>query len=335
MKRSISRLFPAFIGITCTLVLAACGGNEGQTPQEKLLSAPPYATLTDSIRISPKEASLYARRGALLNTNDYPELALEDFKKAWELSGSDRYAAAVGNILLERKPDSAIVFLETARTRLKEGPLTQITLAYAYDAAGKTEQALKEVNALLESNPQNLEMLLMNVELLQKKKDSSAAISMLERIQRLPAWNQELGLKLAYQFAEYKHPRTLALVDTLSRYDSLNTGDPYYVKGVYYANIGNKAAAIAAFDETIRHNYNYLNAYIEKGKIQLEQKNNAAALKSFRMANTIKPSFPDAYYWIGRVLEANGDKAGAKDYYQKAYGLDQTFTEARDAAAAL
>ncbi len=331
----MKRFIPGILPFLLIVVLISCNNKDQQTPQEKLLAGPPYAALTDSIALNPKDAGLYARRGTLLNTNDYPELALEDFRKAWELSGSDRYAAAVGNILLERKPDSAVAFLEAARTQLKEGPLTQLTLAYAYDAAGKTELALKEVNALLEANPENVEMLLMNVDLLQKKKDSTAAISLLEKIQRLPAWNQELGLKLAYQFAEYKHPRTLALVDTLIRHDSLKTGDPYYVKGVYYSNVGNKTAAIAAFDETIRANYNYLNAYIEKGKILLEQKNTAAALKTFRIANTIKPSFPDAYFWIGRALEASGDKAGAKDYYQKAYGLDQSFTEARDAAAAL
>lgn len=332
--QNMKRFIPALLPVLAIALFFSCNNKDAQTPQEILLSQPPYDTLTEKIRLRPEDPDLYARRGTLLNA-DYPELAVDDFKKAWELTGNDRYAAAVGNILLERKPDSAVAFLEAARARLKDGPLTKLTLAYAYDAAGKTDLALKEASALLEANPQNMELLLMNVELLQKKKDSAAATSLLEKINQLPTWNQELGLKLAYQFAEYKNPRTLALVDTLIRYDTLKTGDPYYVKGIYYTNMGNKSAALAAFDETIRENYNYLNAYIEKGKILLEQKNNAAALKTFRMANTIKPSFPDAYYWIGRALEASGDKAGAKDYYQKAYGLDQSFTEARDAAAAL
>ena len=79
-------------------------------------------------------------------------------------------------------------------------------------------------------------------------------------------------------------------------------------------------------------NYNYLNAYIEKGKVLLDQKKVDDALKTFQLANTISPAFPDAYYWIGRCQEEMGKKQDAKLSYEKAYGLDKTFTEAKEAA---
>ena len=108
--------------------------------------------------------------------------------------------------------------------------------------------------------------------------------------------------------------------------------DPYYVKGDYYANINDKAKAIQFFNETIRHDYNYLNAYIEKGKILLDQKKIAEAMKVFKLTNTISPAFPDAYYWMGVCQEALGQKEDAKLSYEKAFSLDKTFTEAKDAA---
>ena len=46
----------------------------------------------------------------------------------------------------------------------------------------------------------------------------------------------------------------------------------------------------------------------------------------------VTPSFPDAWYWIGRCLEISGQKEEAKLNYEKAYSLDKTFTEAKEAA---
>ena len=73
--------------------------------------------------------------------------------------------------------------------------------------------------------------------------------------------------------------------------------------------------------KTIKQNYSYLNAYIEKGKILLDQKKTNGGLKTFQLANTITPSFPDAWYWMGRCQEVLGRKEEAKLNYEKAYEL--------------
>ena len=86
------------------------------------------------------------------------------------------------------------------------------------------------------------------------------------------------------------------------------------------------------FNEAIQHDYYYLNDYIEKGRIFYDQKKYAEALKVFELANTISATFPDAYYWMGRSQEAMGQKEEAKLNYQRAYGLDKSFTEAKEAA---
>ena len=63
-----------------------------------------------------------------------------------------------------------------------------------------------------------------------------------------------------------------------------------------------------------------------------DQKNYKEAFKVFDLAATVSSTFPDAYYWIGRCQEAMGQKQDAKLNYQRAYGLDKTFTEAKEAA---
>ncbi len=50
---------------------------------------------------------------------------------------------------------------------------------------------------------------------------------------------------------------------------------------------------------------------------------------------TITPSFADSYYWMGKCQEAMGQKEEAKLNYMRAYGLDKSFTDARESAEKL
>ena len=145
--------------------------------------------------------------------------------------------------------------------------------------------------------------------------------------------NREIINKLAYQYAETKNSKAIQLADSLISKDSQRLfAEPYYIRGMYYSNISDRTKAIESFDATIKQDHRYLNAYIEKGKILLDQKKTNEALKTFELANTITPSFPDAWYWMGRCQEILGDKAEAKQSYEKAFELDNTFTQAKEAA---
>ena len=108
--------------------------------------------------------------------------------------------------------------------------------------------------------------------------------------------------------------------------------EPYYYKGLYYSNLGEKAIALRSFNDAIQHDYNFLDAHIEKGIILFEQKKYNEAYQSFNLAMTISPKYADAYYWMGKCQEAIGQRDEAKLNYQRAYGLDKSLVEAKQAA---
>jgi tetratricopeptide (TPR) repeat protein len=301
--------------------ITGCNHNEQSSPYSEILAQAPYSSLTDSIRKESNRDDLYFRRAVLLNKNNYPEPALDDFRKAWSLSKKEQYAVVVSNILLEKNIAGAVAFLEEAVKELPESVLLNLQLARAYDAQNRTEQALAVCNTILSRQPDQVNTLELQSELLQKKGDSSGALASLEKAYELVPGNLQLGFKLMYQYAESKNSKTISLADSLIKKDSLKLhADPYYVKGIYYSNINDKTKAIELFNETISQDYNYLNAYIEKGKILFVQKKIA------------EPAFPDAWYWMGRCQEVSGQKEDAKLNYEKAYALDKTFTEAKTAA---
>ena len=315
------------------ILLSSCADNESNSAFDTILSNPPFRPLTDSIKKDPDRDDLYFRRAVLLNSNNLPEPALADFKKAWSLNKKEEYAFGISNLLLEKKPDSAAYFLHEASAALPQSILLRISLARAYDAQQKTDDALKICEEILRLNPEQVDVLILKSDLLEKKGNSAEAIALLEKAYSLTPYDVELNYNLAYKYAENKNPKVIALCDSLAKMDSLGIhAEPYYYKGIYYANTNDKAKAIAQFDEAIRHDYYFKNAYIEKGRVLYDQKKYEAAYAVFNLVMTISPSFADPYYWMAKCQEATGNKQEAKLNYQRAYGLDKTFTEAKEAA---
>ena len=330
MKRFAKIISPAVISM---ILISSCNDKGTDSPFSDILEQEPYAVLTDSINNEPANDGIYFRRAVLLNSNNLPEPALEDFKKAWSLKKDERYAYGFSNLLLDKKPDSAILFLNAAIKELPNSFLLHLTLARSYDANGKTENALELVNKILQSNPEQVDLMKMKAGLLGKKGNNPEAIAILEKAYSLTPYDIELNYELAFKYAESKNPRVIKLCDSLIKVDTLNLhAEPYYYKGIYFSNMNDKAKALSLFDEALQHDYYYLNAYIEKATVLYDQKKFGDALKTVQLANTISATFPDAYYWMGKCNEAMGNLAEAKLNYQRAFSLDNTFTEAKEAA---
>lgn len=330
--RQVSKIIVGALSIII-FFLSACTNGEDHSPYEDLLSQSPFAPLTDSIKKEPKRDELYFRRAVLLNKNNLPEPALADFKKAWSLKKQERYALGIGNILLDKKPDSAVTFINEALKNLPNSILLRLNLARAYQAQNKIPDALNVCGKILEIDPQQLDALMLKADLLDQENNTSAAISTLEQAYAINPSIEELDYNLAYKYASTKNPKTLAFCDTLLKKDSLNEHpEPLYFKGVYYENTGDKNKALEFLNQAIVRDYTFLDAYMNKGRILYDQKKYNDAIKVYRLALNVQSTYADAYFWMGKCQEALGQKADAKLNYERAYGLDKTLTEAKDAA---
>jgi tetratricopeptide (TPR) repeat protein len=319
--------------LTSLFFVTSCNDNKDTSPYSEILSQSPFSSLTDSIKKEPQNDELYFRRAILLNKNNFPEPALADFQKAWSLKKEEKYAFGVGTILSDRKPDSAVRFLDQALKEIPNSLLLHLSLARSYDAQNKTDDALKICDEILQQNPEQVDVLKMKAELLDKKGNKNESIAILEKAYNLAPFDIKLNDDLALKYAENKNPKVIGLCDSLIKKDSLKLhAEFYYYKGIYYSNINDKATALAMFDEAMQHDYYFLDAYIEKGAIFFEQKKYNEALKVFQLVHTISATFADAYYWIAKCQQALGQKEEALLNYQRAYGLDKTFTQAKDSA---
>lgn len=310
----------------------ACNNNDAE-PTDSVLKQEPYSGLTDSINQQPNNAALHYKRGVLLFQNEQYSYAEKDFKRAWDLKPDEQYALGVVNALRRKNTDSAIVFIEQGIKKIPESIALRISLARGYQQKGSLDKAVSICNEVIASYPNQLDALQLKAELLQAQNKNQDAIATLEKAYSYAPNDPELAHSLAFAYAQAKNIKAIALSDSLIKVDAEGKhAEPYYFKGVYYANIGNKTGALVFFNQAIQHDFYFLDAYMEKGDLFYNAKNYKEALETFELAAKVSPTFAEAYYWMGKTKEAMGNKAEAKLDYQRAYGLDKTMKDAKDAA---
>jgi tetratricopeptide (TPR) repeat protein len=310
---------------------AACTNNDAG--KGDILSHPPYDKLTDSIEKAPKNADLYFKRGTLLYGNNEPAYAEKDLRQAWQLDPKEEYALRLTTVLKQKNADAAISFLQEALLKLPESIGLQITLAKGYQSKDQPERALDICNQVISRYPGQLDALLVKSDILKEQHKYAEQLAVLEKAYSYAPGDVELVYALAFAYAEAKNPKVMALSDSLIKVDiEKRHAEPYYFKGLYYENTGRPSEAIKYFDEAIGHDFNFLDAYMDKGQTWYDQKNYKEALASFQLAVRVFPVEAEPYFWLGRTQEAMGDKKEAILNYQRAYGLDKTFTEAKEAA---
>jgi len=334
MNKSVRSCFLWLVYLGCLFL--SCKGPAGKKSDdsEDLLQHPPYATLTDSIRQMPsgQAAELYRRRGDLLAQNNLHEIAVKDFKSAWELQPEEgtglRYASTLSII---GRTGEAVKLLRDCLKRWPDNRNFSGLLGTIYQQSGKANEALDLYTALLATDSLNFDAWYEKGILLAKTKDTAAALSALQRAYTLQPVNT-YALELAHLYAENRNSKALALCDEVLAKDSTKElVDPLFIKGIYYSNTSQYVKAIVQFDSCIRREYKFTDAWLEKGIAQFRQKNYEQALATFRMTTTISNTYPDGYFWVGRCYETTGKKEEALIYYQEALALDKNFTEAKEA----
>jgi tetratricopeptide (TPR) repeat protein len=202
-------------------------------------------------------------------------------------------------------------------------------LAEAYADFGKPEKALLIYDDMIAKDSLDPETLYEKAILLEQMKDTTEAIAALQKAYSMQSVDT-YGLELAHLYAEQKNSKALEICNSILRKDSsFILIDPFFIKGIYFANTKSYQKAIAQFDSCILRDWKTTDAYLEKGRAYFNMGNFNEALKTFNMATTVSNTDPDGYFWMGRCYEAQHKKVDAINNYRKAISLDQNFIEAK------
>lgn len=140
-------------------------------------------------------------------------------------------------------------------------------------------------------------------------------------------------LSLASTMAEAGDKRVLSFCPQIVR--RFPTREVYtgvcYIKGIYFNTIKDYPQARAWMDSTIRYDYAFTDAYMEKGYAWYDEGNAAQAAATFAKLVAIDAKNAEAWYWLGKSEETAGRKAAAIKAYERCVLLSKNIPEAKEA----
>ncbi len=195
------------------------------------------------------------------------------------------------------------------------------------------DKAISQIELLLQKNPGNPAYLFMKADALEKKGDTINAISFYRQSLDTAGLFPEAQLRLAALYAETGNAAATSLCDELLKEPTAirMRSDILFVKAAYYSKIKDKKNALRIYNQLIKEDYTYLDAYIEKGLIYYDMGNFAEAHNAFEKTTSISNKYADGYFWMAKAEEKLNHTQEAIDNYKRALALDQSITEAKDA----
>lgn len=329
-------------------------GRYGQVLFAHRLSAEAATCFEQAARLDPREPRWPYLHGILL-TNEKPDLAAEDFRRAVSLAGSRNFAPQLrlGDLLLQLgKPAEAMAVYHAILEYEPGHPLAQLGLARAMADEQRWSEALEPLAAACThpitrkaAGTLRASVYLRLGEASRASEDSQRVLALppdvagpdpyLEEIEALQVDRRSL-LKRADQLLQRGRGR-----EALQLLQQLVEESPDFDAG--WRALGFtllEQRAFAAAEQALRRSVDLAPESCEAhdflGVAYLNQGARAQAVASLRRAIELKPDYAMAHYHLGQCLSTMGDKEGAQSEFEAALRCRPNLAEAhRDLALLL
>jgi tetratricopeptide (TPR) repeat protein len=203
--------------------------------------------------------------------------------------------------------------------------------AEQYSSNGTIKEAIQSTSDELKKTPDNQSLYVQIGNLYLQAGDTALAITALKKSIEKGNKNPETIMQLGYLFANKNDKKCLEYAQILiqDHMQQKTAYQGYFLKGIYYANTGNKKEAGIAFDKSIIDNYKFTDAYIEKAILLHESNQCKKSIKLLQKAIEIDKFQAELYYWIGRNSEKLKDLEESKYAYEQTLALAPDFENAK------
>lgn len=321
-------ILPAFF------MLSACK-NKNTKPVDNdpfFNSDPNLKALTESIRKSPDDATLYFSRGKMLLKLRQDTLALRDFKTASSLdTNNSTYYSAVGDVLFEAKNlDEAVMWLSKAITKNPGDPKAHLKIAKLFLYMQQHGKAIEQIDIAMRKDAYDPEAYFLKGMVYKDLKDTAKAISSFQSaLQQVPDY-KDAAVQLGLIYAAKNDPLGAKYLENAYRLDSTDVF-PLYARGVDLQNHKLYDSAKQLFRRCIVKNTHFVDAYFNMGYILMQQDSLAKSFSFYDLAVKLQPDNPTAYYDRGVCYELMNKMPEAINDYKNALKLDPKYASPQNA----
>jgi tetratricopeptide (TPR) repeat protein len=225
----------------------------------------------------------------------------------------------------------AITPLKKAIHRKPKGTL-KITLAQAYFYLRQYDNAKAVLNEVLGNNPDNEQALMYQGMMLKELGDTTGAMRSFQKAVQSNSRNAEANMYLGLLNARRKNQIALQYFDNVIKVDS-NYNDAYLAKATFLIALKRDAAAKKVYRTLIARSPFDVDAIYNLGFLYMDEDSIPKAFKYFDMCVNAKHDFADAYYNRGVCRDLLGKHKEAIDDYKQTLILDPGTTLAKEALA--
>ncbi|MEP7109083.1 MAG: tetratricopeptide repeat protein [Ferruginibacter sp.] len=197
------------------------------------------------------------------------------------------------------------------------------------------DNAIKETNFIIQKDSNNAVHWDAKARLLFLNEDTLGAISAFKKAVEIYP-DPQYVFALGTLYAQKSNPLAISTADVLLQGpEAKDKLQAQFIKGLYYNYSGDKSKAISFFDKCLSIDYTFMDAYREKAIALYDMGKYDDALLLLEKATTVKRTFDEAWYWMGRCYEKSGKRKEAIESYRLALQIDPAYVEAKEALGRL
>jgi tetratricopeptide (TPR) repeat protein len=288
--------------------------------------------ITDEIKKSPKDASLYFQRGTMLRKMQFDSLAVKDDRTAISLdSNKAEYYSAIGDLLFEDKDIAgSLIWIQKAIEKNPKDRKAHLKVAKLFLYIRDYPKAFAEINVVLRQDVYDPEAYFLKGMLYKDSKDTAKAISNFQTAVQVSPDYKDAVVQLGLLYSAKKDPIALKYLENAYKIDTTDVF-PIYAMGVYYQDTKDYVKAKELYKRCIIQDRHSADAYFNMGYILMQEDSLAKSYRQYDMVIKIDPRNPTAYYNRGLCSEMMDSVKKAADDYRIALSLDSSYSSPKEA----
>lgn len=322
-----THLIVIWLGLALSI---ACGTRDGEHGAPAAYLPRTIPQLDSAILRSPNDASLFAERARSHQAAKNMQAAINDWKRAILLDGSNpTWHNGLGDLYYAMVDlDNAETHFTKARSLAPDSTAARLKLAEIRLMKGELKEAMAEANDALRLDEQNPKAYFLKGWIHRVAGDTALAVSSYRTATERDPGFYDAYMALARILADQGD--TLAGQYFNSVVDMRpNSVEALYARGLYEQQYGSDSIALSDYAKIKTIDPNNPTAWYNTGYIYLEHQDKfAEAREQFSAAIKRMPTYAQAYYNRGLTYEFEGKTDSAAMDFRTALALQPSFDDA-------